>query len=254
MYKIDYNSYRAVKGFSRRVRTLVIHYTAANFASSVASLAGAGEASAHYLIPDPTDSSYRAAGFNELRVFNLVDEQERAWHAGESAWAKRSSLNDTSIGIEIVNQARDTPTGIVFAPYHPEQIDAVIALALSIIQRYPDMGPTQIVGHADIAPGRKSDPGPAFPWQTLYKAGIGAWYDDSTKARYLATFSQDLPARQDVVAKLEQYGYDTCLASSEMGLRNLLRALQMHFRPSSYDGVLDAETAAILYALVDKYC
>ncbi|MDD2058817.1 N-acetylmuramoyl-L-alanine amidase [Pseudomonas sp. GD03860] len=253
MHTIDYTSYRAVKGFGRRVRTLVIHYTAANFASSVAALAGNGGVSAHYLVPDPHDSTYAGAGFEGVRIFNLVDEQERAWHAGRSAWAGRSNLNDTSIGIELVNQARDSRDGIVFEPYLPEQIDALVSLALNILQRYPDIVPTQVVGHSDVSPGRKSDPGPLFPWETLYKAGVGAWYDEATKSRHWAAFEGGLPTTRQVVAMLAQYGYDTGTASTDAGLRQLLRAFQMHFRPSRHDGMLDRETAAILYALVEKY-
>lgn len=85
MYQVDYNSYRSVKGFNRRIRFLVMHYTAVDFATSVKSLSGNGGVSTHYLVPDPSEKTYRDAGFNEMRIFNLVDENERAWHAGVSA-------------------------------------------------------------------------------------------------------------------------------------------------------------------------
>ncbi len=141
MYQIDYNSYRSVKGYSRRVRFLVMHYTAVDFATSARLLSGDGGASAHYLVPDPTDQTYIDAGFNDLRIFNLVDESERAWHAGVSSWAGRSNLNDTAIGIEIVNLASDETGEFVFPPFNEEQIAAVKQLALNIVQRYPDMTP-----------------------------------------------------------------------------------------------------------------
>ena len=105
MYKIDYNSYRSVASFGHRVRFLVLHYTAQNFADSVKSLTGKS-VSAHYLVPDPSEATYQAAGFSGVRIFNLVDENERAWHAGTSQWGTRSNINDTSIGIEIVNGER----------------------------------------------------------------------------------------------------------------------------------------------------
>lgn len=176
MYHIDYNHYRSVSGFNRRVRFLVFHYTTANFASSVATLTGK-YVSAHYLAPDPTDQTYINAGFKDMRLFNLVDESERAWHAGVSTWANRTNLNDTSIGIEMVNLAHDEGDGnSVFPPYNPTQINAVIQLAFNIMQRYPDIAPTNVVAHSDIAVGRKNDPGPQFPWKKLYKVGIGAWY------------------------------------------------------------------------------
>lgn len=253
MYPIDKTSYRSINGFNRRVRFLVLHYTAANFKASVAALTGPS-VSAHYLVPDPSEKTYGEAGYKELRIFNLVDEQERAWHAGVSAWADRTSLNDTSIGIEIVNLATDNGGVFTFPPYHPAQIEAVKELATQILQRYPDIKPTHVVGHSDIAPGRKSDPGAALPWKEFYKAGIGAWYDDKTKQDYQTlTFATRLPAKEEVLAKLRRYGYDTSGATSERGYRNLIRAFQLHFRPQHYDGVLDAETAAVLYALTDKY-
>jgi len=254
MYPIDYNSYRSVKGFNRRVRFLVMHYTAVDFAASVRALAGDGTVSAHYLVPDPDDKTYIAAGFNAMRVFNLVDENERAWHAGVSAWAGRSNLNDTAIGIEVVNLASDNDGVFVFPPYKPAQTDAIKALAVNILQRYPDISPVNVVGHSDIAPGRKSDPGAAFPWKSLYEAGVGAWYDDDTRSAYLAQFTAaGLPSDEDIIARLKAYGYDVSGASTASGLQLLVRAFQLHFRQENYNGVIDADTAAVLYALVDKY-
>lgn len=158
MYSIDYNSYRSVKSFNRRVRFLVMHYTAINFKASVAALTGSS-VSAHYLIPDPSEKTYIDAGFNDMRIFNLVDENERSWHAGSSSWAGRTNLNDTAIGIEIVNLATDNNNVFVFPPYNPTQIAAIKELAANILQRYPDITPTNIVGHSDIAPGEKAIPG-----------------------------------------------------------------------------------------------
>ncbi|MCZ2328763.1 N-acetylmuramoyl-L-alanine amidase [Bartonella sp. F02] len=305
MYPIDYNSYRSIKSFNRRVRFLVMHYTSIDFKASIAALTGE-LVSSHYLVPDPTEQTYIEAGFKEMRIFNLVDEVERAWHAGVSSWAGRSNLNDTSIGIEIVNLAscrscmsEKTKTGgddkneyllnpidknqstdsrqsdmndkalndpvvgssvesfnneiLDFPPYNPIQIEAVKQLALNIIQRYPEITPVNVVGHSDIAIGRKSDPGAAFPWKELYEAGIGAWYDDTVKNDYVTQFSKKMPTPADVMAKLNQYGYDISAAGTESGYKNLLRAFQLHFRPERYDGILDTETAAIAYALVDKY-
>ncbi|WP_175869412.1 N-acetylmuramoyl-L-alanine amidase [Bartonella gabonensis] len=266
MYRIDYNSYRSVKSFNRRVRFLVMHYTSLDFKASVMALTGE-KVSAHYLVPDPSEQTYRDAGFKDMRIFNLVDENERAWHAGVSSWAGHSHLNDSSIGVEIVNLATSHSKSskgnadlmkphneeFSFSPYNPIQIDAVKELALNILQRYPDIMPTNVVGHSDIAIGRKSDPGAAFPWKELSRAGIGAWYDDEPKKRYQEQFSKSFPLKEEVLAKLKCYGYDISAASTEIGYKNLIRAFQLHFRQENYDGILDVETAAILYALVDKY-
>ncbi|NMP28149.1 N-acetylmuramoyl-L-alanine amidase [Rahnella sp. SAP-1] len=252
MFTIDFNRYRSVKSFDRRVRFLVMHYTAVNFANSVATLTGSA-VSAHYLLPDPLDETYLAAGFDQLRIFNLVDESERAWHAGVSSWAGRSNLNDTAIGIEIVNLASDNNGIFTFPPYNPQQIEAVKQLAANILQRYPEISPTHVLGHSDIAPGRKSDPGTAFPWQELYLSGIGAWYENTTRQHYQAQFTPVLPEKNDVIAQLARYGYDTSMTTTASGYQNVIRAFQLHFRPQKYDGILDAETAAILYALVERY-
>lgn len=252
MFDIDYNSYRSIKGFNRRVRFLVMHYTAANFKSSITTLTG-HSVSAHYLIPDPSDQTYSDAGFKNMRIFNLVDENERAWHAGVSYWAGRYNLNDTAIGIENVNLATDENGDFNFPPYNQTQIEAIKQLALNILQRYPDISPVNVVGHSDISPGRKSDPGAAFPWKALYDEGIGAWYDENTKQKYCAQFAVNLPSRANVLVKLKRYGYDTAAGNTDNGFKNLIRAFQLHFRPEIYNGSLDVETAAILFALVEKY-
>ncbi|MDD9162560.1 N-acetylmuramoyl-L-alanine amidase, partial [Aliivibrio sp. S4MY4] len=150
MCHIDYNSYRSVSSYNRRVRFLVMHYTAIDFSASINALTGKeANASAHYLVPDPLDASYQEAGFNDMRIFNLVDENERAWHAGVSSWAGRNGLNDTSIGIEIVNEASDDQGVFVFPLYSPTQIQALISLSKNILQRYPDISPTNVIGHSD---------------------------------------------------------------------------------------------------------
>ncbi|CAM2895208.1 N-acetylmuramoyl-L-alanine amidase [Moritella viscosa] len=249
---IDYNSYRATKSFNRRVRFVVLHYTAANFSASVKSLTG-DSVSSHYLIPDKTDKTYCNAGFSDMRVFNLVDEAERAWHAGKSSWMGRSNLNDTSIGIEIVNQASYSNGKFIFPQYSTDQIEAVKSLLKNILQRYPDIDPTHIVGHSDIAPGRKSDPGSSFPWKDLYEEGIGAWYDKETVDRYLGEYTYKLPNQDKIISMLKVYGYDTSVISSEKEFRNIVRAFQLHFRPEDCRGNIDTETASILSALVEKY-
>ncbi|GEK16172.1 N-acetylmuramoyl-L-alanine amidase [Aliivibrio fischeri] len=254
MYKIDYNSYRSVKGFNRRIRFLVMHYTAADFSSSVKFLAGDGGVSAHYLVPDPTEKTYINSGFKDMRIFNLVDEGDRAWHAGISSWQGRSSLNDTSIGIEIVYLAKYEHGEFVFPLFKQEQIEAVKILALNIIQRYPDILPINVIGHSDIAVGRKSDPGPLFPWFELYQCGVGAWYDDETKNEYYNRFCKEgIPTHEDIISKMKTYGYDISSANTDDGYQKLVRAFQLHFRQKKYDGRMDNETAAILFSLVDKY-
>lgn len=255
MYPIDATTYRS-SAFNQRkdaVRFLVLHYTAAPFDASVNALARGSAVSAHYLVPDPEDRSYRRAGFDGMRLFRLVDEPERAWHAGVSAWAGRSGLNDSAIGVEVVNQATFSNGQFVFPPYHPRQVEALIQLCQPILQRYPAITPTHVLGHSDVSIGRKSDPGAAFPWHSLYQAGVGAWYEEACKQGYERAFARRLPAQGEVLERLRQYGYSVPADPDAALVRAVLRAFQLHFRPARHTGTLDAETAAILYALVDRY-
>ncbi|BEV72492.1 MULTISPECIES: N-acetylmuramoyl-L-alanine amidase [unclassified Paludibacterium] len=251
MFPIDDTSYPARSGFNQRIRFLIIHYTALPFAGSVTALTR-GNVSAHYLIPARQDASYRAAGFDTLRIFRLVREEDRAWHAGISHWAGRDNLNDTAIGIEIVNLASARGGVFDFPDYEEEQILALQQLATSILARYPDISPKHVVGHADVAYERKSDPGPKLPWQRLHQAGIGAWYEESVKQQFAAQFTRTgLPARAELAVAFKRYGYAAPASDSQW--RSLLRAFQMHFRPGDIRGELDIESCAILYALNQRY-
>jgi N-acetyl-anhydromuramyl-L-alanine amidase AmpD len=183
-----------------RVSIVVIHHTTADFGDSLKILTepSSRPVSSHYLIPEPNDETW---GKSRLEVYQLVPETRRAWHAGVSEWAGKTGLNDQSIGIELVNQtychasdsAVDAYTGnperLCFYPDFAEsQIEALIRLLDGILERHPDVKPTHIIGHADIAPDRKIDPGPRFPWQRLAQLGFGAWYDDEAVIRYWEQF------------------------------------------------------------------
>ncbi|MDW5375324.1 N-acetylmuramoyl-L-alanine amidase [Halomonas sp. HP20-15] len=233
---------------SSRIRHLVLHYTDSGDARSLKTLTGP-RVSVHYLIPRHPENGHAAP-----RVYQLVDESRRAWHAGASRWRNRSNLNDTSIGIEIVNHGPvTTANGMRWDLFPPEQIEAVIAVARDIVARY-GMDPTDVVAHADIAPQRKIDPGPRFPWARLHRAGIGAWPDPASVAAYRTRFEREPPTIDQWQRALAAYGYPV-IASGELDgqTRAALRAFQMHFRPARYDGNPDAESAAILWALLAKY-
>lgn len=164
-------------------------------------------------------------------------------------------MNAASIGIENVNGGPiDTPQGRTWQPYQPEQVDALIRLSRDIVARYA-IAPTRVVGHSDIAPQRKIDPGPAFPWRALAQAGVGAWPDDATVAARLA--GRDPHAAVDVRGlqlKLARYGYDVPTDGVlDERTRRVFAAFQMHFRPSDHAGNPDAESDAIAQALLDKY-
>ena len=248
-----------------RIDYLVLHATSEDFAESLRLLTTrtANPVSSHYLLPAPDDDSYPR---NDLRVYSLVDEELRAWHAGVSFWAGEESLNDRSIGIEVVNEFRCTGTNrpiseidvdeviCSFPPYGDEQIDLLIDLVQDILERYPGINPEDVVGHSDIAIMRKSDPGPLFPWQQLYEAGIGAWPDAETVESYAREFRLRMPAPGAVQQALSNLGYQVKVTGEfDQQTRIAMRAFQLHFRPADYDGFVDYETAAILWALVEKY-
>jgi N-acetylmuramoyl-L-alanine amidase len=237
------------KRIDSRVRFLVMHYTQGDEARSLAVLTG-DDVSVHYVVPEAPRVEN-----GEPVVYQLVPESERAWHAGASEWQGTTELNAASIGIENVNVGPiDTPQGRTWQPYPPAQVDAIVKLAKDIVTRY-NIPPTRVVAHSDIAPQRKTDPGPAFPWKTLYDAGIGAWPDAPAVALHLA--GRDPKAPVDVAAleeKLQRYGYDTATDGVfDDRARRVIAAFQMHFRPSDYAGNPDAETDAIAAALLDKY-
>lgn len=248
-----------------RIQYLVIHFTSENFAESLRLLTRRTDnpVSVHYLVPEPGDDTYSRSS---LRIHRLVPESRRAWHAGRSNWGRADALNDTSVGIEIVNQSAcvdndpdtETPTPedqtCRFLAYPEEQLALVIKLARDILERNPEIDPVDVIGHGDIATDRRVDPGPRFPWKRLHDAGIGAWYDDDTVAIYRRRFEVAMPDMAATQAALSRYGYlieET--GESDVQTRFVVRSLQMHFRPSDPSGQMDAETAAILFALNDKY-
>ncbi|WP_353982083.1 N-acetylmuramoyl-L-alanine amidase [Salinicola endophyticus] len=234
--------------FNERVRYVVLHYTDSEAPRALKTLMGP-KVSAHYVVARAPEQR----GGKPV-VWQLVDEQKRAWHAGVSAWEDRTQLNDSSIGIEIVNRgpSGDT-TAQRWAPYSEKQIAAVIALVGDILRRYR-LPPTAVVGHADIAPERKIDPGPAFPWQRLHAAGIAAWPDAGSVARYRQRFERCPPTLAQLQRALAAYGY-ALPVSGERDARTqaVLRAFQMHFRASDYRGEPDVESAATAWALLAKY-
>lgn len=225
-------------GQSSRVQYVVLHYTSTDLARSL-ELLTKGEVSSHYLIGDCPPTIYR-----------LVDEDRRAWHVGDSQWQGRTWLNGTSIGIELVNPGyRDGPDGRTWQPYSPAQIDALISLLKDIMRRH-QLAPGSILAHSDVAPQRKVDPGPLFPWRQLADAGLVPWPDAQAVARQQLLFERSLPTVAWFQQQLARQGYQV-RADGELdeSTRQVLAAFQMKYRPARYDGEPDAQTAALLLVL-----
>ena len=254
-YVIDSDSYQAT-GKSERIKTIVLHYTVSDNESSIKTLT-TGNVSAHYLVLDNDDN----------KIYNLVPESERAWHAGDGGFAGRTILNDTSIGIEIVNSGikpeyRDALKNGTL-DYHPYehyvafdelQIKKVAQLVQDIATRY-DISPKNIIGHSDMAPSRKIDPGAKFPWERLYfDYGIGAWYDEFDKQFFMNQNGFASATIPELKQEFRNYGYHINSSDEwDKASRDVVYAFQLHFRPLNPTGEVDLETYAISKALNKKY-
>lgn len=226
-------------GQASRVRFIVLHYTAQDSERSLHTLTEQ-EVSAHYLLTDDPKPV----------LYGLVDEKNAAWHAGVSSWKTYTQLNNSSIGIEIVNKGWvDTPQGRLYTPFTAAQIDTLIPLLQDLIQRH-HVAPENILGHSDIAPQRKQDPGPLFPWARLAAAGLIVWPDAARVAAAEPLYTAQLPDVAWFQQKLAVHGY----AVPQTGVldeptRTVLAAFQMKYRPARFDGMPDAQSAAILDVL-----
>ncbi len=252
---------------NQRVRFVILHYTAGNWQQSLQALTEptARPVSSHYLIPQSLDSSYPAG--EPLKIYQLVSEQHRAWHAGASRWQDRHNLNDQSIGIELVNEARcdiipaepnsvsaQADTLCITPDFDPAQLLLLADLLQNILKRYPDITPDRVLAHSDIAPEQKQDPGPRFPWQWLASLGIGAWYDNQQlshfwqQPRWQAT---DVSGWQQA---LKDYGYAIAVTGQlDDQSHSYLLAFQRHFVPEQMDALPNRKTLAVLAALLAKY-
>lgn len=204
---------------------IVLHYT--GMQSGPAALArlcdGAAEVSAHYLIEE------------DGRIFHLVPETRRAWHAGAGSWRGREDVNSRSIGIELVNPGHEWG----YRPFAEAQIAATLDLLGALVARH-GIAPGDVVGHSDIAPARKDDPGELFPWGRLAAAGVGLYPPE------------DLPAGRafdpaSTQRGLAAYGYACPVSGAwDAPTEAVIRAFQRHFRPARIDGIWCADCAARL--------
>ena len=238
---------------NERIAFLILHYTDEDDANSLRLLTEpAHQVSAHYLIPRDTDQT-------PLPVYQLVPDSQRAWHAGRSRWHQYAGLNASSLGIEIVNLGYPPEDALLPAhqrrwqPYTQAQIAAIGALTQKLVQRYR-IPPTQVLAHSDVAPERKQDPGPHFPWRELaLHYGVGAWPDE---ARVTALRQQPAPPWNALnwQQQLARYGYGVAPSGTwDEQSRAALRAFQLHFRPALVSGEPDEQSQAILTALLERY-
>lgn len=229
----------SARGQSDRIKYVILHYTVSDTPRSIKTLTTT-DVSAHYLLTDTEQPFF----------YTLVDESRQSNHAGISSWKIYNQLNSASIGIEIVNPGfKETAQGRVYAPFPQAQIDQLIVLLKDIVKRH-NIAPGNILGHNDIAPQRKQDPGPMFPWKQLADAGLITWPEPSRVAARIEGFQQQLPEVAWFQRKLAEVGYAVPQSGElDQATRNVVSVFQTKYRPSLYDGTPDAETAALLDVL-----
>jgi Negative regulator of beta-lactamase expression len=203
---------------------LVLHYTGMQTAdAALARLCDPkAKVSAHYTVD------------RQGCVYAHVGEERRAWHAGLSFWAGETNINGRSIGIELVNPGHE----FGYEPFADRQIAALIELSSAILARHP-IPAHRVLGHSDVAPSRKTDPGELFPWAGLARAGIGLWPQPAAEDAACST--------GDAIAGLARFGYGL---PPDVPAEAAIMAFQRHFRPSKIDGVMDGECAALVSALL----
>ena len=206
---------------------LLLHYTGMETAEAALERLcdPAAKVSAHYTIDE------------DGTLYRHVDEDRRAWHAGESFWAGSHDINGRSIGIELVNPGHE----FGYREFPEPQMSALIELAGDILSRHP-IPPHRVLAHSDVAAARKQDPGELFDWARLAASGIGLWPGTSPD-------EHDTPIAA-IQIMLARFGYEvTGTNALDEATRSALEAFQRHFRPARFDGEPDAETIGRLRAL-----
>lgn len=215
---------------------VVLHYTGMKTGEEAIARLRDPEArvSSHYVVEE------------DGRVFRLVPEERRAWHAGASFWRGRRNINGDSIGIEIVNPGHEWG----YRPFPDAQVAAVIELLADIRTRWT-IEDRDIVGHSDVAPARKEDPGELFPWKQLAEAGHGLWAEATAAPGEPIGEGEEGAAVFALQAGFTRLGYDLPPSGRfDADTTAVVRAFQRHWRPEQVDGIADGETRARLIALL----
>lgn len=220
-----------------RPEILLLHYTGMESgATALERLSGEeAQVSSHYFVEE------------DGRIVQLVPEERRAWHAGVSWWRGRDDVNSRSIGIEIVNPGHEHG----YRAFPDVQIDAVIRLCRDCVARWA-ISARNVLGHSDVAPTRKEDPGELFPWDQLFRSGVGHWTEPAkaTGGRFLTLGDRGQPV-EAYQGLLAAYGYlQEINGTFDEATRSNTFAFQRHFRPSRVDGVADMGSITTLHRLL----
>jgi N-acetylmuramoyl-L-alanine amidase len=221
----------------KRITTLILHYTGMSDAEKACGWLcdEQSEVSCHYLVDE------------EGKIVQMVDEQNRAWHAGLSTWQDESDINSVSIGIEIQNPGHSDG----YPPFPDLQMQGVIGLCQDIVKRY-SIDARLVLAHSDVAPGRKVDPGEKFDWALLHKNGVGHWVaPQPIKGGSFLQLGDSGDAVMALQGMLKLYGYGLDVNGQfDQRTKIVTEAFQRHFRPARVDGVADQSTVATLHKLM----
>jgi N-acetylmuramoyl-L-alanine amidase len=217
---------------------IVLHYTGMpDTKAALDKLCAPGsEVSAHYVVMED--------GY----IVQCVAEARRAWHAGGEVWEGQPDINSRSIGIEIANPGHSHG----YPEFPKRQIAAVTTLCRSIFTRYR-IPAWRVLGHSDVAPSRKRDPGEKFPWRVLHDAGIGLWVKPAPifQGGKIFVLGENDPVIREMQLLLGKYGYDIPTSGNfDAATRDVIAAFQRHFRPARVDGVADTSTIATLKSVL----
>jgi N-acetylmuramoyl-L-alanine amidase len=221
------------------VDMIVLHYTGMkDGASALDRLCdAASKVSAHYLIDE------------DGTLYALVDESRRAWHAGVASWRGETDINGCSIGIELVNPGHE----FGYRAFPDAQMKTLEHLCADIVERH-DISAARVLGHADVAPARKQDPGELFDWSGLAASGLAVLPDPRPVS---AATLREGDSNDEVLAlqgELGGIGYGI-VADGQFGAATaaVVTAFQRHYRPATVDGVADPETRAMLTGLASLF-
>ena len=221
-----------IKRRKRQIKYLIFHYTGMRSDKSAINklINSNSKVSCHYYITE------------KGKLIKIVPDLYSAWHAGKSSWRNDKQLNKNSIGIEISNPGHDHK----YKSYKKKQIESLVILSTDLINKFR-INKKNILGHSDIAPLRKKDPGEKFPWKALAKKKIGIWHnltiEKCKKARNVKYIN-----KKDFFSELKIFGYNIAF-SNVYEMRKIVKNFQRHYRPEIVNGIIDKECFLIIKAL-----
>ena len=231
-------NYDRKKRASNSIQIIVFHYTGMQSErESINRLCDpSSKVSSHYLIS------------RKGKITRMVRDHYVAWHAGQSCWREKKNLNKNSIGIELVNKGHQ----FGYISFKKKQISSLIKLCKKLIKKYK-INKKNIVGHSDIAPLRKIDPGEKFPWKYLAKNKVGIWHDNKPNflRKYRKTKVLNKQDKKRFVKNLKKIGYCFSVKNKSFFIKTI-KAFQRHFRKELINGILDQECFIIAQNLVKK--